>query len=157
MSRKKLSVPENTNWPFFAYGFFKPNELAYNQISKYSEGPAEEAYVYGRFYEKDGVPILKTDISENEGTVVMGSIIKFISSKQEEAYEVISSMEPPALYRWTSVIANRKKTNERYLVNILVYAGNNTANGIIPGAEPSESGKYYWKCREDPLMNKRMA
>lgn len=66
MSRKKLSVPQHTNWPFFAYGFFKPNELAYNQIRKYCEGQAKEAYVYGRFYEKDGVPILKMTISKIE-------------------------------------------------------------------------------------------
>ncbi len=156
MSRKKLSVPQHTNWPFFAYGFFKPNELAYNQIRKYCEGQAKEAYVYGRFYEKDGVPILKNDDIENRGRVVMGAVIKFACSKQEEAYKIISDMEPPALYRWTTAIAKRKRTNEKYLVNVLVYAGNNTADGTIPGAECIDERVSYWVCRDDPLMGAGM-
>lgn len=155
MDKEKLSVPENTNLPFFAYGFFKPHELAYNQIKEYCDGSAEEAYVYGRFYEKDGAPILRLDDRENERNKVIGAIIKFIRSEQERAYKVISDMEPPALYRWerSRVYKNRQEVE----VNILVYAGDSTANGSVPGAELIEEEIADWKCRQDPLLDKGMA
>lgn len=155
MSRKKLSVPENTNWPFFAYGFFKPNELAYNQISQYSEGQAEEASVYGHFYEKDGVPILRLGNRNNRGCTVRGAIIKFARWEQEKAYRLISDMEPPALYRWerSRVYKNRQEVE----VNILVYAGDSTANGSVPGAELIEEEIADWNCHQDPLLDKGMA
>ncbi|OBZ32495.1 hypothetical protein [Megasphaera sp. DISK 18] len=154
MDRDKLSVPQNTSLPFFAYGFFKPNELAYNQISPYSEGQAEEAYVYGRFYEKDGVPILRLDDRENERNKVMGAIITFNRSKQERAYKVISDMEPPALYRWEPIRVFQK--GQKKSVNILVYSGNDMINEEIPGAEPIEGYLADWRCRDDPLMGEGM-
>lgn len=154
MDKEKLSVPENMNLPFFAYGFFKPHELAYNQIKEYCDGSAEEAYVYGLFYEKDGVPILKTDDIENKGRVVMGAVIKFYRWKKEKAYKVISDMEPSNLYRWKEVIASHDRKS--MLVNILVYAGDDTADGTIPGAECIDERVSYWVCRDDPLMGAGM-
>lgn len=154
MDKEKLSVPTNTNLPFFAYGFFKPHELAYNQIKEYCEGPAEEANVYGHFYEKDGAPILRLDDRKNKQNKVFGAIIKFARSKQEKAYKRISDMEPSELYRWTTVIVCKKE--EEVEVNILVYAGDDTVNGTVPGAEPMKGYIADWRCREDPLMGEGM-
>lgn len=154
MDKEKLSVPENMNLPFFAYGFFKPNELAYNQIRPYSDGQAEEACVYGRFYEKDGAPILRLDNRKNERNKVIGAVIRFIRSKQEMAYKVICDMEPSELYCWESIMVC--KNGEEVEVNILVYAGDDTVNGAVPGAEPMKGYIADWRCREDPLMGEGM-
>lgn len=154
MRRKKLPVPQNTNLPFFAYGFFKPDELAYNQIRQYSEGQAEDAYAYGYFYEKDGVPILRLCDRNDRGYMVTGSIIKFTRWKQKKAYSVISAMEPPELYRWETIKVFQK--GRKKSVNILVYSGDGATNGTIPGAERIEDRSFYWVCRDDPLMGAGM-
>ena len=145
-----MCLPKDITLPFFAYGFFKPGELAYHQIEKYVGGSTEKACVYGRFYEKDGVPILKPDDGKDERHKVRGVIMVL----REEAYNRISQIEPSALYQWSTVQAYRK-LNE-VTVNILVYAGDDSNIDEIPGAELIEEEIPEWHCHEDPLMNKGM-
>ena len=59
---QSLALPERTDLPYFAYGLFKPGELAYGQIESLLDGGPVEARVPGALYVRDGLPLLKLGV-----------------------------------------------------------------------------------------------
>ncbi len=101
--------------PFFAYGFFKPGELAYYKIANIVENH-HPARVKGALFDKDGLPILVDQGSCKEhNDSIPGSVIVFKKGKEEEGYRRVFTIEPDTLYRWTDI-----ETEDGTKVNVLV-------------------------------------
>lgn len=95
-----IGLPEHVEYPFFAYGFFKSDELAYDKIKSFVVGSPQRANVEGLLYEKDGLPIFTNkyqDEKQNSYTVE-GELISFNNGRR--AYKEITKIEPGKLYSW---------------------------------------------------------
>ena len=105
----------NKKLPFFAYGFFKPGELAYYKIEDIVKD-SQSATVIGALFIKDGIPILvdKGSCQEHDG-LIKGNILFFKSDKAEEGYKQVCAIEPDKLYRWKEI-----ETVDGIKVNALV-------------------------------------
>ena len=86
----KLTPPENTDLRFFAYGVFKPNQVAYSRIKRYVdiENIKETSTEY--------------DLTENkmQSRKTRGYLIKFKPRSSELAYRIISNTKSSILYEW---------------------------------------------------------
>lgn len=88
--------PDKPYGSFFAYGIFKPGQLAYRQIKEFVTEADATATVEGALRERDGLPILKTG-----GTgQVRGALLTFRPNAEAEAYAKINLLEPKSQYRW---------------------------------------------------------
>ena len=95
-----MELPENPNLPYFAYGLFKPNELAYNQINKFVEKiPVSMTINNSHLWIRDGLPI----IHFHSGGQVVGYEITFREGNHKDAYNAITqfvSIGDISLYEW---------------------------------------------------------
>jgi hypothetical protein len=57
-SDKILKPPLNINLPYFAYGLFKPDQLAYNKIKNLTK-KHHPGKIYAEIYLKYGIVLLK--------------------------------------------------------------------------------------------------
>ena len=135
----------DTSLPFFAYGIFKKDQLAYSKIKKYVKGQPKEDFVDNEMLIRDGVPILTKNIDENYKA--NGNLIYFKDDCCDEAYEVISGTEPRKLYYWDVITVGKEDAN--------VLFGKNPENGSsefeVFGSEiKNYNGKY------DPFFNESM-
>ena len=126
----------NKKLPFFAYGFFKPGELAYHKICDLVKD-TQEAKVKGALFDKDGIPILVDQSSCREhDDLIRGSIIVFKEGKEEEGYEQVCSIEPDTLYRWKEIeTEDGKKVNalvalQKILEKINIEAEHSVRGGV---------------------------
>ena len=53
---RTLELPRHTDLPYFAYGLFKPGELAHTQLEPFVD--PVKAQVSGALYVRDGLPLL---------------------------------------------------------------------------------------------------
>jgi|GEM_PF-4756247 len=133
-----IGCPEDKTLPFFAYGFFKKGELAYNLIKNSVDGEPVEDRVRGELYNKDGIPIFTDRWSK--GFSIGGNIIRF---KDINGYKGVCSIEPGELYKWDVV-----RTENGVEVNILVALSDN-----VEGAEQYNEGTYIdWHGNNDPFF-----
>lgn len=130
-----MEQPKDVKLPFFAYGVFKPGQLAFFQIKEFVI-KAECARIKGTILLRDGLPIL--DISQRE-IAAEGSIIWFSPEHCEKAYKMISKMEPDNQYRWD------KKNCNNQQVNVLI--GRSPNKGTTCDDNPIQ-----WDGWEDPLF-----
>ena len=102
--------PAGCSLPFFAYGVFKPGQLAHHRIKKYMSREPKLCSVEHTLYERDGIPFA----SENDtNSKTEGYVIYFKEDCQELAYDVIRKTESSKFYHW-------KTTQSKYgEVNIL--------------------------------------
>jgi hypothetical protein len=146
---KILPPPVDLELPFFAYGFFKSGELAFNKIKQFVDNKnVKEATILGDLFEKDGVPIVsgirENDCNNVESRKIKGELLPFIDPKP--AYEAINEIEPANLYVW-----RKCKTIDNDEVNVLVASKNILDDtGVVLGGEQ----RYYekWCCSSDPLF-----
>ncbi len=129
-----MNTPQNMVQPFFAYGIFRPGQLAYFQLRDLVEEIADPAQCKGKLLLRDGLPIM--DLTGTDS--VEGALLTFAPGKAQEAYERISAMEPDSHYRWTEARVNEN------LANVLL--GRFTAKGSIVFEEPK------WDGWTDPLF-----
>ena len=129
-----ISLPEHIEYPFFAYGFFKSDELAYYKIKRFVEVVSKPVLVDGLLYEKDGLPIFtnKQQDDAKECYPVEGELITFQNS--EKAYKEIIKIEPGKLYCWD--VVDVYCNDEKKKANVLVACDNlfskeNTVSGAI--------------------------
>lgn len=124
--RIPLDLPADTSLPFFAYGIFKPKQLAYSKIKNHVD---EEKLINTEIpYEmriRDGVPIL-TDKQWNGCT--KGFIITFRQGHDDMAYDVISKTLLKKLYEWKTVVIDGQTVN------------------VLFGVDPDKGSNYI----EDP-------
>ena len=91
-----MDIPKNSSLPFFAYGVFKPNELAFLQIKGFVES-CSETVIPGTLRIRDGLPIIS--LEERHGRV-QGSLIQFYAEAGQDAYSRIADLEPDNQYQW---------------------------------------------------------
>ena len=96
MGINHVGLPDNLNLPFFAYGIFKPDQIAYPQIKRFRKGEPIEKIVEYEMLFRDGVPLIKGEKNPNFST--KGFIINF--DNQYKAYKRIAKAEPEELYEW---------------------------------------------------------
>lgn len=92
-------LPENVNRPFVAYGIFKPGQIAYCQLKDFVDCAAKVA-VPGSLRLRDGVVLFDKRIKDGP---VDAFRLSFLSGLEQQAYAVISDMEPSNLFYWDSV------------------------------------------------------
>ena len=113
--RIPLDPPVDTSLPFFAYGIFKPKQLAYSKIKNHvDEKKLINAEVNYEMRIRDGVPIL-TDKQRDSYT--NGFIITFRQGHEDMAYDVISKTLLESLYEWRTVDINGNCVNVLFGVN----------------------------------------
>jgi hypothetical protein len=129
-----MEPPKDINLPFFAYGLFRPGQLAYFQLHEFVRKMIESASVPGSLLLRDGLPILDPKGFGH----IEGALLTFLPNQAAEAYGRISSMEPDKHYLWLETQAGDK------LVNVL--AGRSPSKGSVP------LDKKPWNGWKDPLF-----
>lgn len=131
-------------YPFFAYGLFKPGQLGYHRIKEYVER-TRGGILEGTLLVRDGAPILELGSAGEVG----GEILHFQNDIVERAYQAILELEPGNQYQWTTANVTAgggvdDVVGESVRVNIL--EGRNPQNGT------SEIGAKMWDGEDDPLF-----
>jgi len=134
-----MKLPNNTCLPFFAYGIFKPGQIAYFRIKELVER-TKEAKISGSLKERDGIPLL---ILGQNMKGVQGSLIAFKSGCDVDAYRRINQIEPNDVYRWQEVILCDKSR-----ANALI--------GRKIGRGSSDFEDEVWDGKKDPLFNQAL-
>jgi len=127
-----MELPQNTSLPFFAYGLFKPDELAHARIELLLARPPVRSFARGSLWIRDGLPLLKIEPNNR----VAGYLLHFHAEKSQEAYQTIADVEPDKQYRWEQTELDDLPGS----VNVLV--GRSPEKGSIHYEEPEWSGRY---------------
>ena len=98
---KNLDLPDDTTLPFFAYGIFKPGQLAYSKIKNHVDEHIDDIEINYEMMIRDGVPILIDRKSDYHQT--KGSLITFKEGRKEKAYGYISETILRKLYEWKTI------------------------------------------------------
>lgn len=140
--RIPLDPPADTSLPFFAYGIFKPKQLAYSKIKNHvDEEKLINAEVNYGMKIRDGVPIL---IDKQRWGHTNGFIITFREGHEEESYNVISKTLLKKLYEWRTIEIDGKP------VNVLFGVDPDKGSNYIE--DPEDSINFDGK--KDPLFSK---
>jgi hypothetical protein len=97
---QRVFLPENIDLPFFAYGIFKPNQIAYHVIKDLVESSENKSIDNYEQFLRDGLSFI---IKTKEPSSLTGYKINFKAEKALEAYFKISNKEPSNLYRWVVI------------------------------------------------------
>lgn len=103
--KTSLKLPKNTDLPFFAYGIFKPNELAYSKIEKHVRRHYSCEIDYTMLM-RDGVPLITPGYGKTKG-----ALIYFKEESSKEAYGIICDSEPEKLYSWEEIKIGENRAN----------------------------------------------
>jgi hypothetical protein len=129
-----MDLPRNLSIPFFAYGLFRPGQIAYFQIRDYVQSRNEPSFVKGELRIRDGLPIVD---SSGNGTVE-GAVLCFNEREGVNAYEKIAGLEPEKQYRWGTTRVDNVP------VNILF--------GVSPRLGSAAIDDGVWNGWNDPLL-----
>ena len=138
ISSRGHKQPDSPSGSFFAYGIFKPGQLAYRQIEEFVLEADGTATVEGTLRERDGLPILKAG---GDGQV-RGALLTFRPDAERDAYAIINDLEPECQYRWEKV-------------QVFTAAGHGKAAALVgrkpdKGSIPLETDE--WDGSNDPLF-----
>ena len=97
---KRVFLPEDPELPFFAYGIFKPNQIAFPNIEFEVETFEEIEIDHHTKFLRDGVSFIFPD---EDGKKVKGYKIYFKKGFSKTAYFKISNKEPQSLYTWAEI------------------------------------------------------
>lgn len=128
-----MEPPNNQSLPFFAYGVFKPGELAFLQVKDLVE-TLSTCSITGVLRLRDGLPIASPDEPGN----ITGTLISFRRGNEEEAYRRIGALEPEKQYRWKTAVGEFGQAN--------FLAGRSPHKGSVRFDEPE------WNGHQDPLF-----
>jgi len=129
-----LKRPPSIDLPFFAYGLFRPGQLAFFQLRELVNKVTDPAHIAGSLLLRDGLPI----IDPHGDGHVSGALITFLPERTSEAYDRISAMEPDKHYRWDTRQVDGKPAN--------VLVGRSPRKGSVPCEEAE------WNGWNDPLF-----
>ncbi len=104
-----VNPPENPKLPFFAYGIFKPGQLAYSRIKEYVSEAIEKEIPY-LMRMRDGIPLIMPQ-DKKEYVNTKGYLIYFKEGCEEKAYDIISETEPKKLYDWKEIAVDNIPSN----------------------------------------------
>ena len=111
-----LKPPRNIDLPFFAYGIFKPNQLAYSRIASFVRKTYPEEINYNMLM-RDGVPIIVPKRNDMSHSKTRGHLIYFNDVDSKDAYDIISSNQLEKLYKWEVIEVGENKANVLMGVN----------------------------------------
>ena len=139
-----LNLPD-TNLSFFAYGIFKPGQLAYSKIKNHvDEEKIENIEINYPMKLRDGIPILIN--REDESFHTQGTLLTFRKGQEMESYDIIRKTLSNKLYKWKTIRINEEA------VNILI--------GLDPdyGSDYIENPKdrICFDGKNDPLFKEAM-
>lgn len=103
-----MSKKPNLYLPFFAYGTFKPGQIAYSRIEKHIESKSA-ANCKHKLFLRDGHPFIGNDYNEHYST--SGVLIEFKRECKWNAYEIIHEVASDRLYYWDVIDVQGKKAN----------------------------------------------
>lgn len=136
-----LKLPSNIDLPFFAYGIFKPGQLAYSRIENYVK-KSVPSNIHYRMLIRDGVPLIAE--GEKEHFYSEGFLIYFKDDSKRKAYKTISNNQSDELYEWKEI-----------------YVGGNKAN-VLMGLDPEKGTSKYagsirdFRGEDDPFFREAM-
>ena len=144
----KKNLPADIKLSYFAYGLFKPNEPAYDQISQFVENISESMQITNsHLWIRDGLPI----INLQSGKHVVGYELTFREENHEEAYNAISnfvSLGDLRLYEWDllNLVDNEGKIIKR--MNVLTWQE--------APEPPADNIVEEWSAKYDPMFTDAM-
>ena len=104
-----IEPPTDTSLPFFAYGFYKPHQLAYPQIESFVKGMPEKAKVHASLKQINNIPVL---VKYNDyDPYVEGYLIKFKNNMQEDAYKKVGYSRNKGIYEWKVMNVDGQRAN----------------------------------------------
>jgi hypothetical protein len=133
-----MELPRNIELPFFAYGLFRPGQLAFFQIRDLVSETVDPSVFQGILLLRDGLPIID---SGRDGRVT-GALITFLPGRAREAYSRISDMEPEEAYRWDEGVVDGTPAN------VLVGRSPQKGSDVCETEE--------WNGWDDPLFNEAL-
>lgn len=133
-----MNPPDNIELPFFAYGLFKPGQLAFYKIQNLI-GSYSQTNIFGYLKERDGVPIFV----ESDNSLLKGFLIKFKDECEAEGYAKITSLEPKKYYKWIESV-----TTDNITCNVLL--------GKNPNKGTSDFENGIWDGKKDPYFNEAL-
>jgi hypothetical protein len=132
-----LSLPQDIELPFFAYGAFKPGELAYTQIERFLGDQAVQALAKGRLLIRDGLPLFD---DEGSGSI-SGWLLTFSAENCRIGYEAICNFEPKAIYFW-----------EKTTLSSPPVVANVLKGKMLTKGRPQDFEKDSWSFDLDPVF-----
>jgi hypothetical protein len=137
-SEHTVGRPPDVMLPFFAYGIFRSNEIAWPRISEFVESFTNSKIDNWVIRLRNGLPIL---IAQSEGSVD-GDCVFFSDSRS--AYDTIGRSEPSGEYKWKTIV-----TRSQVMCNTLV--------AVKPGRGFTEEPILSWTSAQDPSFLHGMA
>ena len=129
-----MNRPTDLNLPFFAYGIFRPGQLAFFQLSGFVSSRYAGS-IKGQLLLRDGLPIIDPESSAD----VDGAILEFKDlASAETAYDRVCGLEPDNHYRWGVAQSAHGAVNVLY--------GRSPRQGSIECDE-------LWDGNKDPLFD----
>lgn len=119
--RNIIEPPEDTKLPFFAYGFYKPHQLAYPQIESFVKGMPKKAKVNASLKQINGIPVLIKPYGPY--SYVEGYLIHFKNSEQRAGYEKVGYSRNKEIYEWKVMNVDGQRAN------VLISSKPDTFNG----------------------------
>ncbi|MBV9868551.1 MAG: hypothetical protein JO316_24620 [Abitibacteriaceae bacterium] len=128
-----MELPPNITLPFFAYGIFRPGQLAFHRVKDLVQETRTQRSIRGTLRLRDGLPI----IDPTGHGEVQGDVLFFEPNAQADAYQRIVDIEPDKHYRWDVAISNGVQVN--------VLFGRSPRKGSI-------ECEGQWDGKSDPLF-----
>ena len=104
----QLNMPDTT-LPFFAYGTFKPGQIAYSRIEPYVKGNPIKEKICNKLFLRDGLPFITLESTERPETI--GYLIEFNNYEAMEAYDIICTVQSKKLYYWKEISVAGRPAN----------------------------------------------
>lgn len=134
---KSAGLPKDISLPFLAYGFYKPNQLAYSTIKGYVFNKPKHITINYELNHINGMPVLENKINPN--SKVDAYMMEFKYAKQETAYKRIGYGKNKHVYKWEVINLSGQE------VNVLMNAGDKSYPIYTDKWE-----NYDW--RDDPIF-----
>lgn len=128
-----VGLPEDQNLPFFAYGIFKPDEIAWARIENFVISFKSSELVDWHLLERNGLPIATRGINRK----LEGYLVDFQDGRIP--YSMIGEFEPSGEYKWVNVV-----TEDGCHCNLLA--------GVKPHLGSGEESIIQWSSSHDPLF-----
>ena len=140
----------NVKLPFFAYGVFKPGQLAFFQIKEFVSHVKRDYFINGSLHLRDGLPF-----ADQRGQAsVRGEILEFKSDDAAEmAYQQIFELEPDKVYEMRLAEASPWPGFDGVPMKVNVMFGKEPDSGLDTGWQRIvdwEDGE--WDGSKDPLF-----
>lgn len=104
-----IELPDRTDYPFFAYGFYKPHQLAYPQIERFVKGAPKKAKVKASLKQINGIPVLIE--YDDYNPYVEGYLIKFKKGFEADGYEKVGYSRNKGIYEWKVMNVDGQRAN----------------------------------------------